>query len=213
MNRPLALDLFCGAGGAAVGLHRAGFDLHGVDIEPQPSYPFRFTLLNAFEAVEFPCDFIWASPPCQAYTTLRTRHNKNYPDYIDELRDLLELTDLPWVIENVIGAPLRDPIILDGRMFGLKVVRRRAFESNIPLRVPDRPIDKKSGPGSHRWPYKPKNGFVMVTGTGGNYKFDEGCRAMGIDWMKNKTELSQAIPPAYSEWIGQQIMEKMGFPR
>lgn len=207
MTRRL-LDLFCGAGGAAVGYHRAGFDVVGVDIEPQPNYPFEFhqedalDVLRCWEMHNGRCwtdwgdfDAMHASPPCQAYSTTASLHDNEHPELYDITKDYLEGTGLPWVIENVIGAPYASGIVLCGSMFGLRVRRHRNFESSVLMMRPEcrhdlcpEPIDVTGvgGPGGrHR---KPKN-------------LADGQDAMGIDWMSRK-ELSQAVPPAYTEWIG-----------
>lgn len=146
MSRPLLLDLFCGAGGAAMGYHRAGFDVIGVDLNPQPRYPFEFHQCDALEWLSYEqneFDAIHASPPCQRYTALAKGNNANvddYPDLIAPTRELLQETGLPYVIENVPSAPLRYPITLCGEMFGLSVIRHRLFESNLPLLMcPHRP--------------------------------------------------------------------------
>lgn len=135
--KPRALDLFCCAGGAAVGLHRAGFDIIGVDIERQKSYPFPMVIANAlaapFDLTAF--DLIWASPPCQAYTgmqRLNTRASKrDHPKLIEPVREMLKESGVPYIIENVPGAPLINPIVLCGSMFGLNVRRHRLFECSF----------------------------------------------------------------------------------
>src|SRR5690348_13600467 len=147
MSRPKLLDLFCGAGGAAMGYHRAGFDVVGVDIKPQPRYPFEFHQGDALDPTYRDPWFepwwidtfnaIHASPPCQAYTKARKLQGKEHPDLIGPTRELLKATGLPYVIENVPGAPLVDPVVLEGQMFeGLATQRARWFETNWPLEVP-----------------------------------------------------------------------------
>jgi DNA (cytosine-5)-methyltransferase 1 len=142
-DRPLLLDLFSGAGGAAMGYARAGFHVFGVDKDPQPHYPFEFHRGDAIHALyvvlagDFEPDVIHASPPCQAYSDLQKQNKRDYPALIEEVRELLEDTGLPYVIENVDGAPLRDPVTLCGTMFpGLRVIRHRLFEANWPLVAP-----------------------------------------------------------------------------
>lgn len=143
--RPLLLDLFSGAGGAAVGYHRAGFDVVGVDIEPQPDYPFRFYRHDALQFLAEHArlfDAVHASPPCQHYCRTNRGNSGNhlaYPDLVADIRRALERTALPYVIENVPGAPLHDPVTLCGEMFGLRVIRHRLFESNLPLLQPEHP--------------------------------------------------------------------------
>src|SRR5574337_197100 len=210
-RRLRALDLFCGAGGAAKGLQRAGFEVIGVDINPQPRYCGQaFVQEHALSYLDN-CnpalyDFVWASPPCQHYTqmlnhglTPRTKH----PDLIAKTRTLLERYGIPWVIENVAGAPLNAPVMLCGEMFKLRVIRHRFFESCLKLRVPKHPA------------HDPR-GAIRKQGDGGYYyrvyghetgKAEWGS-AMGIDWMKSP-ELAQAIPPAYSEYIVRQFLETL----
>jgi DNA (cytosine-5)-methyltransferase 1 len=206
--RPLALDLFCGAGGSAMGLHRAGFDVIGVDNRPQPRYPFPFVQADAlappFDLSRF--DLIWASPPCQAYSAATISHRlagRAYIDLVEPVRRLLAETGRPSVIENVPGAPIRADFKLDGTMFeGLKVVRERWFECSF----------WALSPPSGRWPgICIKGGYYSVTGHDGSQSLRKagGPRntaakwreAMGIDWM-TRDGLTQAIPPAYSEFIG-----------
>lgn len=208
-----ALDLFCGAGGATKGLQRAGFYVTGVDIQAQPRY-CGDVFIQA-DAMEFPLegyDFIWASPPCQAYTYIGNNHRakgKTYPDLIAPMRERLEVSGAAWIIENVPGSPLRASALLCGSAFGLRVRRHRFFESSFgffstgcyhALQGP--PIDV-SGTGGRRVNRRPDD-------HGGNTNkprnLTEARAAIGIDWM-NRYEISQAIPPAYAEFIGKQAMQ------
>lgn len=208
------LDLFCGAGGAAMGYHRAGFEVVGMDIEPQPNYPFEFIQGNALSFDPEGFDAIHASPPCQAYST-QTADRTKHPRLIGFVRHLLNKTGLPWIIENVEGArqELRDPIRLCGSSFGLDIRRHRYFEANWGLR---------GLPCDHSW-QTPRFRSLSITqhragklasvvGVHGhlNYpgEFEIRCRAMGIDWMTND-ELVESIPPAYTEHIGIQLMEHL----
>ena len=199
------LDLFCGGGGASMGLHLAGFDVTGVDINPQPEYPFEFIQADALSVEIKDFDAIWASPPCQAYSfsTKRMRNKgKEYPDLVAPTRALLESSNLPYIIENVVGAPLKDPIVLCGTMFGLKVFRHRLFESNFPLFV-DMQCDHKG----HKAMHKRGDGgdFFTVAGKAVG-TLAEWQDAMGIEWMTKKC-LTQAIPPEYSYYLGIQMRE------
>lgn len=140
--RPVAYDLFCCAGGAAKGLWDAGFIVRGFDIEQQPNYPFRFSCEDALEADLSGASFVWASPPCQKYTALKTMPNaKVHKDLIPATREKLRKWGGPYIIENVPGAPLINPVMLCGSMFGLcckeaELRRHRLFESNVPLLTP-----------------------------------------------------------------------------
>ncbi len=209
MTRPLAIDLFCGAGGAGMGLWRAGFDVVGVDIKLQPRYPFDFVQGDALKP---PVDlaraaFIWASPPCQRFSAATSKDEREkHPDLVDATRQLLARSSALTCIENVPRAPLRRDLLLDGSMFPeLRVVRERWFELNFfCLR-----------PASARWRGMTERGdYVIVVGhgtsTGRRQALKFGRRhvplarwkaAMGIDWM-TRPEITQAIPPAYSEFIG-----------
>jgi DNA (cytosine-5)-methyltransferase 1 len=199
--KPRLLDLFCGAGGAAMGYHRAGFEVVGVDIVPQPNYPFEFHQHDALSVLRThiwgPFDAIHASPPCQAYSWSARRWDKERADLVAPTRDLLQTIGLPYVIENVVGAPLVHPIRLCGEMFGLGVIRHRLFESNVPMVEPAHT--------RHRGTVKDGT-YVTVAGHGGDNIKGRGSRgakqsAMKIYWMSDE-ELNQAIPPAYTEWIG-----------
>lgn len=208
------LDLFCGAGGAAMGYHRAGFTVVGVDIRPQPNYPFEF---HQADAMSFPLDgfdAIHASPPCQAFTAYKRRPNHvgEYPNLIADVRSRLVTTGVPFVIENIPGAraELRNPIQLCGSSFGLDVRRHRLFESNILLGVP---------PCNHGWqtprfPQATNRKNLRRTVEVGVYRIPLAVqqKAMGIDWMR-LDELSEAIPPAYTEHIGQQLLAQIALER
>lgn len=202
------LDLFCGAGGAATGLCQRWphAEIIGVDIKPQPHYPFRFiradVLALTFSFSMF--DFIWASPPCQRYTQMlnhgRTNRN-NHPDLIEPSRERLKDSRVPYVIENVANAPLYNPIMLCGEMFGLRVLRHRFFECSFEVRQPAHP--RHNPHGAIRFSKDITDKYYWRV-----YGHEVGTRAqwskaMGIDWM-SKPELAQAIPPAYSKWIAEQ---------
>ncbi len=198
------LDLFCGAGGCAVGYHRAGFDVTGVDIAPQPRYPFPFVQADALEYVaahgrEF--DVIHASPPCQAYSRTQRIHGKEYPDLLAATRRALEATGRPWVIENVEEAPLGG-IVLCGTFFGLKVLRHRRFESSELLLCGYQCRHPKDNRCVQVGRPICAGQFVTVAGNISGVKL--AGKAMGIDWMIRR-ELTQAIPPAYTEFIGRQL--------
>jgi DNA (cytosine-5)-methyltransferase 1 len=210
MSRPRLLDLFCGAGGCAMGYHRAGFDVVGVDNRPMPRFPFEFHQSDALEFLsehgrEF--DAIHASLPCQRFTIGRHIHASTlrHPDLIDPVRRALLRLGVPWVIENVMGAPLHRPIILCGTMFRLRVLRHRAFESShLLFSPPHRKHPRGNLTDSHHGYSDGSKRFVCVAGH--NFVRTAAEHAMGIDWMKTREELSQAIPPAYTEWIGRQLL-------
>jgi len=199
------LDLFSGAGGAAVGYHRAGFDVFGVDLHPQPNYPFAFLQADALAFLEFPLigfDAIHASPPCQAHSDLQKQNKREYPDLIAPVRERLITSGLPYVIENVEGAPLITPVMVCGAGIpGLRVIRHRLFESNVPLEgVPcpsKHPLvfthDKRK---AHFGQLDQDTAFVQVTG-GGNCTVANKRAAMDVPWMTGK-EANEAIPPAYT---------------
>lgn len=203
------LDLFCGAGGAAMGYHRAGFEVVGVDIKPQPNYPFEF---HQADALEYPLDgfdVVHASPPCQRYSQAERLHRnkESHPDMVANTREYIK--EKTYIIENVCGAPLRNYIQLCGSSFGLRVRRHRLFESNLLLFGLDC---------NHKWQndnplWSIRQRYRQIN-TGVCYVFghqetgqtvDDWKKAMGIDWM-NRAELSQAIPPAYTEYIGKQLI-------
>ncbi|MFI2216554.1 DNA cytosine methyltransferase [Rhodococcus sp. NPDC019627] len=198
------LDLYCCQGGAAMGYHRAGFDVVGVDIDPQPRYPFEFHQGDALAYLlehghEF--DAIHASPPCQAFTNAQKIRGNDHPDYVDATRSLIP-EGIPYVIENVPGAPLRDPIELCGAMFGLRTYRHRLFESSLELDVPEHPEHVARTTKMGRPPVAGE--FMHVVGNFSGVR--EAREAMGgIDWM-NRDGLRESIPPVYTEHIGRQVL-------
>lgn len=207
------LDLCCKAGGMTKGYQQAGFYVVGVDIEPQPNYiGDEFIQADVLSlSIDFlkQFDLISASPPCWKNSRLNKLNKKEYPELleIEPVRKLLIQSGKPYVIENVTKKVLVNPIMLCGVMFHLKVFRHRYFETNWGLKQSKHP--KHDGvTGSDRWPYKPINGYVQVTGNGGNFTLKSGSEAMQINWM-DKKELSQAIPPAYSKYIGEQFLRSL----
>jgi DNA (cytosine-5)-methyltransferase 1 len=202
-SRPKALDLYCCAGGAAMGLHEAGYNVTGVDIEPQPHYPFQFLLGNALDADLTGFDFVWASPPCQNSSRMsgcRPGLAEQYAQLIPATRAKLKAWGGPYIIENVVGAPLENPVMLCGAMFGLKTYRHRLFESNVPLTVPPHP--KHDVPTSKAGHWKPG---TLISVAGNCAPMSLAREAMGIDWMP-RSNLVEAIPPAFSEYLARQIL-------
>lgn len=210
---PLLLDAFCGAGGAAVGYWRAGFNILGCDHKPQPHYPFPFVQMDAIEFIRAfgpYADAIHASPPCQRYSTTYAMPNVGvYPDLAAATRQALQDIGAVYVIENVPGAPLRASLLLSGDMFGLRVVRKRLFECRPYIAPPAlalQPIIPRTGTQSSRGYSSFARGASHITVAGNNYVFEDGRRAMEIYWMANRDELSEAIPPAYTEYIGAHLL-------
>ncbi len=213
MSKPRLLDLFCGAGGAAMGYHRAGFEVVGVDVAPQPHYPFQFVLCDWRNALTHErewieretggtFDAIHASPPCQAYSTM-SRDRAQHPDLYAPTREALLATGLPFVIENVVGAPYSHGVLLCGSMFGMKIRRHRNFETSWLVLQPE------CRHGAER-PY-------TITGHGGECDRPHSLkpaardfwRYLDMPWMEGRPPhgVAQAIPPAYTEWIGQRLLE------
>lgn len=206
-----ALDLFCGAGGASAGLRRAGFELLGVDIRPQPRYPFAIREGNVFDLIESgdlrldAFDFIWASPPCQGKTAYRRRPNHVRPVDTDgnivRIRALLAMSNVPWVIENVPGTALRAPITLCGSMFSetLMIRRHRCFEASFSM--PQLACRHELQLGDFPQATNRKNRRRTAEIGVWRIPIETQRSAMGINWMALE-ELSEAIPPAFAEWIG-----------
>lgn len=209
-TKPKVLDLFCGAGGAGAGYARAGFEVAGWDIEHHPGYPFEHHVGDALEVladVEYvrSFDLVHASPPCQAYTNAAKIMSRKHPDLVGPVRECLVAAGVPYIIENVVGAPLIDPVTLCGAMFpGLRTYRHRLFESNMPLTTPPHPDHVVPTTKMGR---RPREGeFMHVVG---NFSGVAAAReAMGIDWM-TRDDLREAIPPAYTEHLGQQALDQL----
>jgi DNA (cytosine-5)-methyltransferase 1 len=235
MTRPILLDLFCGAGGAAMGYHRAGFDVVGVDIAPQPHYPFEFHLADALTFPLDGFDAIHASPPCQHYSIMNNlpwlRLRETW-DSIPPTRERLTAATVPWIIENVDGAPL-DRFFLCGAMFGLRfedgtpIYRHRLFETSpdffllapghpkhtAKVTSPERNAKGNVSSGLRRRVLS-SAGIREISRQGVPGKASKATLArfggaLGIDWMSGP-EVGQAIPPAYTEWIGAQLLRAIG---
>lgn len=212
--KPRLLDLYCKQGGAGMGYHRAGFEVVGVDIEAQPRYPFEFHQADALEYLaehghEF--DAVHASPVCKRYssaTPARTRDS--HPDQIAPTRAALEATGLPWVIENVPGAPLRPDLVVCGCVVGLREIEReRWFETSWHARELRAPCFHATSPitvAGHGEPSGPRMTHGLVA------KVADWKRVMGIDWM-TRDGLAQAIPPAFTEHVGAHLLEQLATAR
>ncbi len=218
MSRPLLLDLFCCEGGASTGYHRAGFDVVGVDIRDQPRYPFAFRREDALTFVrrhwqDF--DVVAASPPCQSETGLKHLSTNSHPNLLGPTLDLLATLPVPWIVENVAATKqMPGALVLCGTEFGLNAAcrdgvtrwlsRHRKFASNLFL----------YGAGGCHCTTGKKIGGVYGTGGGGamthSYKFhpEEARAAMGIEWMSRKG-IAQAIPPAYTAFLGGQLIDAL----
>lgn len=217
-GRPLLLDLFCCSGGAGMGYYQAGFEVVGIDKDEQPEYPFTFIKgdalkLGAEMAKGF--DAIHGSPPCQHFTkynNCRKNLKEKYEDLIEPTRQLLIESGKPYVIENVVGAPLIAPITLCGSMFGLDIRRHRLFESNILIMQPEcnhKMWEPNRFPGGRS--RERGNARTLCRGTieigRWNIPIATQQKGMGIDWINDLRKLSEAIPPAFTKYIGNSLMD------
>lgn len=222
MTRPKVLFLCSGAGGGDMGLHMAGFDVTGVDIEDHPSYPFELIVADALTVDLKGYDAYAASPPCQGYSRMRHRQDASkWPLLISPIRDRLLKTGKPFFIENVEDATwdMKDPIRLCGSSFGLRIRRHRLIEANFPIFDP--PSCDHAWQDLHK-PYRlyvgkdrtnglgyRESGIQQVFGgnhnIGGRSLFYKSV-AMGIDWMSEE-EINEAIPPAYTRFVGRHLMD------
>jgi len=224
VTRPLLLDLFCGAGGAAMGYHRAGFDVVGVDLAPQPNYPFPFIQGDAMTWPLERVDAVHASPPCQAFTTMANRSRRDLPDLLTPTLARLAAFPGPWVVENVAGASRLMPnaFRLAGGMFGLNVHRPRYFVSNCLILTPAMTAPPAGGIGVYGRAHDGRGlskrpggrgianaGTIEYTGYRAAKSLDEAHIAMGMDWA-DWYGTKEAIPPAYTEHIGAQLLGAVG---
>lgn len=220
------LDLYCCAGGASVGYNRAGFEVVGVDIKDQPNYPFEFVQMSAIEALDHlngndpirvgngmywldDFDAIHASPPCQSSTALTKGTNAGkfqYEDFIPETRRLLEESGKPYVIENVQGSAVRRDMVLCGEMFGLQVIRHRYFEINWPGSAPEHIKHRGRVAGMRHGVWYQGPYFAVYGEGGGKGTVKQWQDAMEMPWTSVRKEIAEAIPPAYTEYIGKQLI-------
>lgn len=212
MGKPKLLDLFCGAGGASRGYQMAGFHVTGIDNRPQPRYVgdlfIQADALNPPVRLE-DFDVVHASPPCQAFTKARRLQGNTHPDLIAGTRGLLA-NRLPYVIENVPGAPLVNPVVLEGQMFdSLQTQRARWFETNWPLAVP---FLRSPRPAPNAKMGRPPKPYEWMHVVGHVSDVPRARRAMGIDWM-TQGELAEAIPPAYTQFVGEQLIRVLSGAR
>jgi DNA (cytosine-5)-methyltransferase 1 len=208
MEKLKLLDLYCGGGGAGYGYEQAGFDVTGVDLYPQPKHRGKFIQADAIEylAAHYrQYDVVHASPPCQAYSMASMqfrKQGKQYVDLISETRTALIAIGKPYVIENVPGSPLLNPVELCGAMFDMHTYRHRLFESNITLKAPEHP--KHIAPNA-KMGRKPKPGeFIQYVGHFSGVGLVQ--EMTGLYWL-GQSELAQSIPPQYTQYIGQQLIE------
>lgn len=200
-----------------MGYHRAGFtEIVGVDIDPQPNYPYAFVQADALEYVrehghEF--DFIHASPPCQSSTALTKGTNKDkfeYPDLIPQTREALEATGKPYCIENVQQADVRRDLTLCGEYFGLRVIRHRWFEMNWPVEQPPHLKHRGRVAGLRHGVWYEGPYFAVYGRGGGKGSPQQWQDAMGIHWTHLQRELAEMLPPAYCQYIGEQWLRSQG---
>jgi len=219
--KPRLLDLFCGAGGCPVGYARAGFEAVGVDIEPHPDYPFDLTVADAMEVLADAdylrtFDVVHASPPCPRYSsaTKATGTSDQHPDLLPAVRAALVAAGVTWVIENVEGAPMPDAFTICGYAMGLPTMtingitaglsRHRLFESSEFILSPGCACD--SAPKASIFGH---SGSLRINGRNTAIRKEDAVRLLGVEWMTNRDDIADAIPPAYTEFIGGQLMDAL----
>lgn len=229
MARPRLLDLFCGAGGCSVGYHRAGFDVVGVDHEPHPDYPFLFMEEDAMDVLADTdflgrFDVVHASPPCPRYSAASVVHGNalDHPDLVPPTRQALRAWGGPYVIENVPGAPLDHPLLICGWAMGYRHLRRhRLFESPLPLMSPGclcphgdsvsvfghSGDDRRKATIAARTGTPDRNGRIR---TRAHLPIAQVKELMGVEWMTNRADVADAIPPGYTHYLGEQVIDLLG---
>lgn len=215
-RKPRLLDLFCGAGGCSVGYHRAGFDVVGVDNKPHPDYPFPMVVTDAMVLLGVPAflqgfDVVHASPPCPRYSVAtHARGNAHeHPDLVMPVREALRAWGGVYIIENVPGAPLENPALVCGWAMGMKHIKRhRLFESNAPLMSPGRLCPK--GDTVSVFGHSGEDRRRSAGGVRKHVPISEVRELMGVNWMSNRDDVSDSIPPAYTEYLGGQLLDWIG---
>jgi DNA (cytosine-5)-methyltransferase 1 len=216
MTRPRLLDLFCGAGGCSVGYHRAGFDVVGVDIEPHPDYPFELIIADATEVLRdqvflSSSDVIHARPPCQRYSAAASANPgswENHPDLVPPVRAALKASGKPYIIENVPGAPMDHPVLICGWAMGYPhLPRHRLFESNLLIMSPG--CACPFGDSVSVFGHSGEDRRKIHGGARTHMPIAEVRKLMGCEWMTKRDDISEAIPPGYTEYIGAQLIEQL----
>ncbi len=202
------LDLYCAAGGAAMGYHQAGFEVVGVDINRQPNYPFEF---HQDDALTYPLDgfdLIHASPPCQLYTRKEASWGRprtyfyEHPDLLGPTKERLIESGNPWIIENVVGAPMESQLLLCGTMLGLRIIKHRIFEANWKLPLQPSNCDHSDvynpwyGKGRSAAKHREAQGTPWIPQSGG------ASRKKGVTG-----DVFNALPPAYTKYIGEHFLK------
>ena len=220
-GRPRCLDLFCGAGGLSVGYDRAGYCVTGVDHLPHPDYPYRLIVADAMAVARGEAgidlddyDLVHGSPPCPRFSTVTPEHTRaSHPDHLTPFRKHMRQWGGTYVIENVPGAPMPDAITLCGPAMGLPKIRRhRLFESNAFLMSPGCACDKRPKFGVYGDHWDREGGWLRPDGTSRGLKATSVAHAqevLGVDWMTEWDDLADCVPPAYSEFVGLQLLDQM----
>lgn len=208
---PKLLDLFCGVGGCSMGYHLAGFDVTGIDLNPQPNYPFKFFRRDAMAVSLEGYDCYHASPPCQRYSLMSkgtTGRSEEHPDLIGAIRQRLIETGKSYCIENVPSSPLLEPVLLCGTRFTeLEVVRHRLFETSFWVRRLPCATHPRVHQGRGTWESRGEKDYLMVVGHCGNV--EQARKAMGIYWAEKLSEVVEAIPPVYTRYLGKFLMDAL----
>lgn len=212
MSKPVLLDLFCGAGGAAAGYYTIGFEVIGVDNQPQPNYPFQFIQADWRDVVGKVAgvDAIHASPPCQAYSGPKSVNgDRGHIGLLPDVIDYLDNQDKPYVIENVVQAPLRQDLLLCGTMFRRPFLRHRIFQTNFPIEQPRHSKHEGRVRGWRHGKYYDGPYLAIYGKGGGKATLEEARVAMNCEWMKTWSEVVEAVPPCYTTFIGMYIRDEL----